>query len=220
MTTSIFALALLSSLIEPEPVVDDPIEAEAQEEAGEVEGAEEGASGEELEPMPPAKVGKREWMLVVSPGFDYVVGPQKAYEALGGGFRLGGLATKWAGAKGHFLVGGGPMIHYTYLKDPDFQDVLHLATVNGDLVLGGGNQRWALYWHLTLGFGVLSAKDAQTSSSLTTFGARAASGIGGYGKINDRFSLGALVDFGWAGGLWVNTLLTANIHFGRRGDPL
>ena len=53
--------------------------------------------------------------------------------------------------------------------------------------------------------------------TINFIGARAAAGLGGFGKITDRFSLGGLVDFGWAGGLWVNGMLTANLHFGRDG---
>ncbi|MCA9700144.1 MAG: hypothetical protein KC431_21650 [Myxococcales bacterium] len=224
-------------MIDPHPVL--KIEPEASDpvvDAGDEGGLGDEAPEPESESEKPAVEGpvpaeapnaielpsnkKREWMLVIAPGFDYVIGSKNSFKALGGSFRFGGLATSWTGAKGHFLVGGGPMIHYTYLKDPDFEDVIHLATVNGDLILGGGNQRWGVYWHLTLGLGVLSALDAQTNTKITTFGARAGSGVGGFGKINDRFSLGALVDFGWAGGLWVNALITANIHFGRRGDEL
>src|SRR5690606_4259776 len=128
------------------------------------------------------------------------IGPKlNPYRALGGGFRFGGHAIKWAGAKGRFLVGGGPILQYSYLKDRDYDDAIHLVTVNGDLLLGGGKQRWGIYWHLTAGLGYLSAFDAQSGAKISTVGARAATGVGGYGKINDRFSLGALVDVGWAG---------------------
>jgi hypothetical protein len=163
---------------------------------------------------------KREWMLVIAPGFDYLIGPKNVYRALGGGGRFGAHAIKWAGKRGRFLVGGGPIVHYTYFRDTAAQDTLHLATLNGDLLLGGGNQRFGVYWHATIGFGYLQAVDGATDSVIRSFGARMASGVGVFGKIVDRFSLGVLVDVGWAGGVWINPLLTANIHFGRRGDPL
>jgi hypothetical protein len=175
------------------------------------------------EPAPasePASATKREWMLVIAPGFDYIRGPSlNPYRAIGGGFRFGGHAILWAGKKGHFLVGGGPILQYSYVKD-QFGDSIHLVTINGDLLLGGGNKRFGIYWHLSAGPGYLEAHDGQTNTRVRTFGARAATGLGGFAKVHDRFSIGALVDFGWAGGVWVNALLTANIHFGRRGDPL
>jgi hypothetical protein len=211
MALTLSTLTLLPLLIGPSP--EPPSSTDASSEA---------ESAELADPAPPTSTSgqKREWMLVIAPGFDYVAGARQAFKAYGGGFRLGGHAIKWAGAKGRFLVGGGPMLHYTYLKDPDFNDTLQLVTANGDLLLGGGNQRFGVYWHATAGLGYLAAFDAQTNTKIQTVGVRAATGIGGFGKINDRFSVGALVDFGWAGGLWVNALLTANVHFGRRGDPL
>lgn len=170
--------------------------------------------------LPPQFIAqKREWMLVIAPGFDYIDGLPR-FRALGGGFRLGGHAIKWTGERGRVLLGAGPILHYAYLQDPDYDDAIHLVTVNGDLLIGGGNKRWGLYWHLTAGLGYMKAFDAQTNAKLQTLGARGATGVGGFGKINDRVSLGALVDFGWAAGLWVNTSITANVHFGRRGDPL
>ncbi len=170
--------------------------------------------GEGAAPTPPAR-DKKEWMLVIAPGGDYI--KAKNWKAVGGGFRLGGHAIKWGGSNHGFLVGGGPVLHYTYLKDPDFNDAIHLATVNGELILGGGNRgKFGVYGHVLLGLGFLRAVDG-SGLTISTLGARGAAGLGGFGKINKRFSLGALVDFGWAGGLWINGMLTANIHFGRDG---
>lgn len=168
------------------------------------------------------KIPKKEWMLVIAPGVDYIRGPSSnPYTALGGGARVGGHAVKWGGGKGHFFIGGGPILHYSYIKDRDFDDVIHLFTVNGDLLVGGGGPgKWAVYGHLTGGLGYLSAFDAQTRARIQTLGARGGLGVGGFGKVNDRFSIGGLVDFGWAGGLWVNALATFNIHFGRGGQDL
>lgn len=215
VSTVACTFALLPLLIGPPPLL------LAEPPASDEPAATAEPSSETPEPQPtPTSAQKREWMLVIAPGFDYIAGSRQAFRALGGGFRFGGHAIKWAGGKGRFLVGGGPILHYAYLRDPDYDDTIHLVTVNGDLLLGGGNQRWGIYWHLTFGVGYFAAVDGQTDTRIQTFGARAGSGVGGFGKINDRFSLGALVDFGWAAGLWVNALVTANIHFGRRGDPL
>jgi len=214
VATTLATLTLLPLLIGPPSLI--VAEPPANEDPGITSEPESAA-----EPVPPpASAQKREWMLVIAPGFDYVIGPKaNPYRALGGGFRFGGHAIKWAGAKGHFLVGGGPILHYSYIADKT-SDKIHIVTVNGDLLLGGGKQRWGVYWHLTAGLGYLQASDGQTNTNIRTLGARAATGVGGYAKIVDRFSLGALVDVGWAGGTWVNALITANIHFGRRGDPL
>lgn len=178
-----------------------------------------GAPAPETPPVP-ASAMKREWMIVIAPGFDYLIGPRNLYRAIGGGGRFGLHAIKWAGKKGRFLVGGGPVLHYSYIKDATANDVIHLATANGDLLLGGGNQRFGVYWHLTAGFGYLGAYDGATDLIFHTAGARLGTGLGGFGKIGKRFSLGALFDFGYAGGVWINGLVTANIHFGRRGDPI
>lgn len=165
-------------------------------------------------PPPPTR-DKKEWLLVIAPGGDYITA--RYWRAYGGGFRLGGHALKWAGSNNSFLVGGGPVLHYTFLKDPDFNDAIHLATVNGELILGGGNRKkFGVYGHALLGLGYLRAVDG-SGLTINFIGARAAAGLGGFGKITDRFSLGGLVDFGWAGGLWVNGMLTANLHFGRDG---
>ena len=217
MALTLSTLSLLPLLIGPTPLVEAT--PAAGDEPQPVESSEAEAPAAEPEPVP-ASAQKREWMLVIAPGFEYIKGSRNSFTALGGGFRFGGHAIKWAGKKGHFLVGGGPMLHYSYLEDRDFGDVLHLVTANGDLLLGGGNQRFGIYWHATFGLGYLGGTDAQTNTKIKTLGARAATGVGGFGKVNDRFSLGAVVDFGWAAGLWVNALVTANIHFGRRGDPL
>lgn len=176
------------------------------------------AAAEDIDPS--GLTRKREWMMVISPGFDFVRGPANAWRALGGGFRLGAHALTWGGKKGRFLVGGGPFVHYSYLRDGPNDDTIHLATFNGELMLGGGNQRFGVYWHLVGGLGYLGAQDGATGITIHAPGARAATGVGGFGKIGDRFSLGVLVDFGWAGGVWINALLTANVHFGRKGDEL
>lgn len=209
---------LTAAVEEPAATVEDTLRDSAM---ARVEAPSEAAPvAEAAAEPPPASATKREWMLVIAPGFDYIIGARNSFRALGGGLRFGGHAMLWTGAKGHFLVGGGPILHYSYITDPAQKDVLHLLTLNGDLLLGGGNKRFGVYWHLTTGLGYLGASDGQTDTTIKTLGVRAATGLGGFGKINDRFSLGALVDFGWAGGVWVNALLTANIHFGRRGDPL
>ena len=148
VSTVACTFALLPLLIGPPPLL------LAEPPASDEPAATAEPSSETPEPQPtPTSAQKREWMLVIAPGFDYIAGSRQAFRALGGGFRFGGHAIKWAGGKGRFLVGGGPILHYAYLRDPDYDDTIHLVTVNGDLLLGGGNQRWGIYWHLTFGVG-------------------------------------------------------------------
>lgn len=171
--------------------------------------------------LPDMQLPKKEWMVVISPGFDYL-SAFGAYTALGGGARVGAHAVLWGGAEGHFFVGGGPVLQYTFFKDREFDDTLHLFTVNGDFIIGGGGAgKWGVYGHMVLGLGYFAVRDAQTDTSIGGFGARAGAGVGGFGKITDRFSLGGLVDVGYAGaGIWINPMITANIHFGRGGQDL
>lgn len=151
-----------------------------------------------------------EFLLHVGAGANLIVGRFKAY---GPSLRLGAWGSSWFG---HFMIGGGATLHYSYLIDKVAQDNLHFFTLQGDMALGGGTyEKFAIYTHLTLGGGVLAAKDGATGTSFIVPGIRAAAGVGGYGYITPRFSLGALVDFGYFGTLGLDVLLTANVHFGR-----
>lgn len=166
------------------------------------------------EASPPAKErGGREgpeFLLHVGAGANLIVGRFQAY---GPSLRLGAWGSSW---KGHFMIGGGAVAHYSYLIDKPNQDNLHFFTFGGDMAIGGGTyEKFAIYAHLTLGGGVIVAKDGATDTKLTVPGVRAGAGVGGYGYITPRFSLGALVDFGYYGTLGLDVLLTANVHFGR-----
>ena len=136
------------------------------------------------------------------------------FGAYGPALRFGGWASRWIG---NFMVGGGPVLHYSYLTESGpAKDHLQLFTLQGDLLLGGGRyEKFAIYGHVTLGGGIMSAKDGASGISLTLPGVRLAAGVGGHGYITPRFSLGALADFGYLGGLGVDLLITANVHFGR-----
>ncbi len=115
------------------------------------------------------------------------------------------------------MIGGGPSLQYTYLFDKPNKDKVHLATVNGDMIIGGGKPDMiAAYFHLTAGLGVLSAKDGATGIKITFLGARAASGVGLYGHVAKRITLGVLVDFGWMGGLGVDAFATLGFHLGKK----
>lgn len=155
-----------------------------------------------------------QWHLQIAPGFGYVRGPKNAYSAIGPALRFGAWKLAWR--KG-FMIGGGPSLVYTYLFDKLGQDRLHFFTVNGDFVVGGGKaDKFAIYAHLTLGAGVLAARDGATKTSLILPGVRAAAGIGAHGYITKRLSIGALADFGYLGGLGVDAFLTLGLHFGKK----
>lgn len=213
-----FVTSLLLTAPGPEPVAGEPSEA-SERDTSESDPQSVDASSEDMVTEPGGTMlPKKEWMLIVAPGFEYV--DLGLARALGGGLRLGGHAILWGGKRGNFLIGGGPVLQYTFLRDPEFDDSLHLATLNAEMIIGGGmQQRWAVYGHLLTGLGYARVIDA-SGLTINTVGIRAAAGVGAFGKINKRFSLGALVDVGWAAGVWVNAMVTANIHFGRRGQKL
>jgi hypothetical protein len=116
------------------------------------------------------------------------------------------------------MVGGGPALHYTYLVDnTPAEDKLQLLTVNGDFVIGGGiPDKIAGYAHLTAGLGVMYGEDGETGTRILWPGIRGAAGGGLHGFVHRMVSLGALVDFGWYGGLGVDAFLTVGIHFKKK----
>lgn len=171
-------------------------------------------------PSPPSEQARPEkvrtgtqWMLHIAPGANFVF--SRYYRAYGPTLRFGGLATRWIG---NMMIGGGPVLTYGFLLDPSpAKDRIHFFTLQGDFMIGGGrHEKFAIFAHLSLGGGIASAKDGTTNLRLTVPWIRAAAGVGAYGHITPRFSLGAIVDFGYLGGLGVDTVLTANIHFGPR----
>ena len=75
------------------------------------------------------------------------------YSAMGPALRFGGWITRWFG---NFMIGGGPVLNYSLLFDPKYGDRVHLATINGDLIIGGGKYRKvAGFGHIVLGGGLL-----------------------------------------------------------------
>ncbi len=211
------SLALLSSLVSAFASVSTAV----QEPEGPAEAAAptEDANSTPAKPAdapPPEAAPTRysQWHLLIAPGFGYVRGPRNAYSALGPSLRFGAWKLAWR--KG-FMIGGGPSIVYTYLFDKLGQDRLHFFTVNGDFVVGGGKaDKFAIYAHLTLGGGVIAAKDGATGTSLILPGIRAAAGVGAHGYITKRLSIGALADFGYLGGLGVDAFVTLGVHFGKK----
>lgn len=153
-----------------------------------------------------------QWAVLIAPGGTYIKG--QGWTAGGPLFRLNAWVHGW---RGKFLIGGGPSLHYSLLLDRDQDDQIHFFTVNGDMIIGGGMPgKFAVYGHLTLGLGVLRAHDGATDLTLTLPGGRAGAGLGGHGYITPRISLGALVDFGYLGGLGVDAMAVLGIHFGRK----
>ena len=98
---------------------------------------------------------------------------------------------------------------------------MHLITPNVDMAIGGGGRKkWALYLHGVAGIGV-ALGDNLAGQSFVVPAARLAGGVGAFGRINRRLSIGLLTDVGYAGfGLWIEGMVTLNVHFGRRGQPL
>lgn len=170
------------------------------------------AADEDGAPPPPEAARpprKGEWEIHVAAGGTFVFG--LGYSAMGPALRFGGWITRWFG---NFMIGGGPALNYSLLFDPKYGDRVHLATINGDLIIGGGKYRKvAGFGHIVLGGGLLFAYDAQTDQSFFFPGIRAALGGGVRGWLTQRISLGGLVDFGVIGGLGVDAYLTLGVHF-------
>jgi hypothetical protein len=183
---------------------------------------EEGASAA-AEPAPASDDGKvrtKEWQLKVAPGaeffvFPWVTGPaDNPLIAAGPAAKLSAHRIGWYGG---FMVGGGPSLHYSFMKETkDPPDRLHWLTLNGDFIIGGGRyEKFAVYGHLMLGAGIFSGYDAETDAKLKVLPTgRALVGVGGYGHITKRVSLGLLADFGFPG--TIDALITATFHFGKK----
>lgn len=208
------ALALTSTAVAStaqEPEGPAEAEAAAQEPAAD--------AAKPSEPAPPADAAKtperyNQWHLLIAPGVGYVRGPRNAYSAIGPSLRFGAWKLAW---RRNFMIGGGPSLVYSYLFDKLGQDRLHFLTVNGDFVVGGGKaDKFAVYAHMTVGLGVIAAKDGATGTSLVLPGIHAAAGIGAHGYLTRRLSLGTLIDFGYMGGLGVDAFLTLGLHFGKK----
>lgn len=166
------------------------------------------------------KLRTKEWQLQLAPGAELFVFPWFGVQgnngliAAGPALKFSALRLGWYGG---FMVGGGPSLHYGFMKETkDPPDRLHWLTLNGDFMVGGGKyQKFAVYAHLMLGAGIFSGYDADTDTKLKVLpAARALVGVGGYGHITPRVSLGVLVDFGLPG--TVDALVTAGFHFGKK----
>lgn len=153
-----------------------------------------------------------QWSLQLAAGPSFMVGP--GWSATGAIARFGAIGHAW---RGHFLIGGGPTVSHWYARDAVHDDTIHLTTLNGDLVIGGGvANKFALYGHATLGLGYLSARDGATGIRIKMPGGRSSAGMGGHVYLGNRFSVGGLVDFNFWGGLSVDAVVTLNVHFGRK----
>lgn len=173
-----------------------------------------------LEPATDKKVRTKEWQLQVAPGAELFVFPwlgietENALIARGPTAKFGAYRLGWYGG---FMVGGGPSLHYSFMKETkEPPDRMHWLTLNGDFMIGGGRyQKFAVYAHIMGGLGIISAYDAETDTKLKPWPiGRALVGVGGYGHITPRISLGALVDFGYPG--TIDALVTLGIHFGKK----
>ena len=112
----------------------------------------------------------------------------------------------WTGDR---LIGGGPMIQYEGVFAP--RRNYGQFTWAGDFIAGGGKQdKWAAYFHGTGGIGFIG------SEGEFGFGVRLMVGVGAFGMVSERVSLGVLID----GGLWSNAVVfgldakaTLGFHF-------
>ncbi len=198
-----------------DPDEDDDLGEEApDEEASAGDSSDAPPPGDPSAAPPPADTGKRkhkEWNLQLQPGGEFLIAG--TYNAYGPAFRFAAWKQGW---RGGFMVGGGPALHYGYMVDPAAQDRLGILTLNGDFIIGGGNyEKFAVFFHATFGLGLLHASDGATDTSFLLPGFRATAGVGGYGKITERISIGALVDFGYYTAIGIDAMITLGFHFGK-----
>lgn len=156
-----------------------------------------------------------EWGLMLSPGPSFMVGPN--WSATGAIVRLGVMKHWW---RNHFMIASGPSVSYWFAQDKVAQDKIHLATFNGELMMGGGvAEKFAVYGHLVLGLGYLQAHDGATDLTIKFVGGKSATGIGAKYYILPKLSVGALADFNFLGGLAVDAMVTLTFNFGRKAKP-
>ena len=184
---------------------------------GPVEGDGDGdASAPPADPSaaPEDSGGKRknkEWNLQIQAGGEFFVSGQ--FLAKGASFRFGAWKQLWIRG---FMVGGGPFLHYSILVDPAASDTVGLLTFNGDFIIGGGKyQKFAVFFHATAGLGIGHVSDNGGDTIIVPIG-RPLAGVGGYGHITERISIGGLVDFGYyVVAVGVDAMITLGFHFGK-----
>lgn len=140
----------------------------------------------------------------------------------GGHFGIGVHASQRFGARQRGYIGGGPRLHYrgvrgreTGLAGYDF--ATHYIGPEGNLLVGGGNDRIVGLFSLRLGLGV---GITHGSASGVGFAGWMLGGPMVLGKINERWSLGGHAEFGLIGGVGAVAFATEiglNVawHFGR-----
>lgn len=152
-----------------------------------------------------------EWGLMLSAGPSFMVGPN--WSATGAIMRLGLMKHWW---RNHFMIASGPSVSYWFAQDKVAQDKIHLATFNGELMMGGGvAEKFAVYGHLVLGLGYLQAHDGATNTTIKFVGGKSGAGVGAKYYIIPKLSVGALADFNFLGGLAVDAMVTLSFNFGR-----
>jgi outer membrane protein OmpA-like peptidoglycan-associated protein len=175
------------------------------------------------EPVPPASPSKRrpDWALRMFGGYSLAL-PGDDFH--GGHVGLGLHASQRFGARGRGYVGGGPRLHYRGLRGREDTGLvtydlgLHQFGPEGDLLIGGGNDRIVGLFSLRLGLGVsvtqgLGSRDAALAGWL----------LGGpmiLGKLSKRWSLGGHAEFGMIGtgstvAFGAEIGLNAAWHFGK-----
>jgi outer membrane protein OmpA-like peptidoglycan-associated protein len=190
----------------------------------------EGAALGEEPPAPRAqavsedrsKKGPPDWALRFFGGYSLALPTGVDYH--GGHFGVGLHASQRFGARGRGYIGGGPRLHYRGLRGRETLDFttydagLHQFGPEGDLLLGGGDDKIVGLFSLRLGLGV---------SVTQGFGTRSAA-IGGWllggpmilAKISKRWSLGGHAEFGVIGagsGVSFGAEVGLNVawHFGK-----
>ncbi|WAS94272.1 OmpA family protein [Nannocystis punicea] len=179
------------------------------------------ASAPEPTPVPEARSAKRppDWALRLFGGYSLMY-PGDDFH--GGHFGIGVHASQRFGARDRGYIGGGPRLHYRGVRGRQeglvhYDFATHYIGPEGNLLIGGGNERIVGLFSLRLGLGVGithgTFRDVNFAGWL----------LGGpmvLGKINERWSLGGHAEFGIIGSpgspaFATEIGLNAAWHFGR-----
>lgn len=153
--------------------------------------------------VPAPRMSPTDWVLRVFGGYSRT-DPAAFIFNHGGHVGLAAHASRPFGARGRGYIGGGPRLHYRGIRrlEPAYL-TLHQFGTEGDLLLGGGSDKFVGLFSLRLGLGLTSDRirshDGLYRSSSTGFGGWLLGGIGVRGKIAGRWSVGGHAEAGITG---------------------
>ena len=161
--------------------------------------AEPATTGEAIARKPAADERRPDWALRFFGGYT-LIHPGVPFH--GGHFGVGVHASQRFGKRRRGYIGGGPRLHYRGVRNSTTNltagasggSTFHEFGPEGDLLIGGGSDKFVALLSLRLGLGLGAARDGVTSHNFLT-----GWGMGGVmllGKITPRWSLGGHAEAG------------------------